>query len=119
MGDAPTREELIAAATVLHDEECRSCDRKYRMSCPNMAGAILRAGAAARAATAAKAAAPAPRFAVGDRVRITGSHPWSGHAGEISGPFESASAPDLRWTVALDDGWSSAAVSESEIRRVP
>ncbi len=52
MPDALTREELIAAATVLHDEECRSCDRKYRMSCPNMARAILRAGPVARAVAA-------------------------------------------------------------------
>lgn len=52
MGDAPGREELIAAATVLHDEECGSCDRKYRMSCPNMANAVLRAGPVARAVKA-------------------------------------------------------------------
>lgn len=52
MGDALTREELIAAATVLHDEECRSCDRKYRMSCPNMASAVLRARPVAKAVAA-------------------------------------------------------------------
>jgi hypothetical protein len=40
-----TRDELIAAATVIHDRECRPCDRKYRNSCPNFANAILRAGA--------------------------------------------------------------------------
>jgi hypothetical protein len=56
-------------------------------------------------------------FAVGDRVRIVGKHhPWQGHAGEISGPFESRSVPDLKWTVALDFG-TEAAVSESDIRR--
>jgi len=45
-----TRDELIAAATELHDQEGCSCDRRYLMSCPNMANAILRAGAAAKAA---------------------------------------------------------------------
>lgn len=109
MPDALTREELIAAATVLHDEECRSCDRKYRMSCPNMANAILRSGPAARVK-----AAP---FAVGDRVRIASKdHPWHGHTGTISGPFESKSAPELRWTVSLDAGCESA-VAGNEIRR--
>jgi hypothetical protein len=48
MSAALTREELIAAATELHDRECQSCDRKYRMSCPNMASAILRSGQVAR-----------------------------------------------------------------------
>jgi hypothetical protein len=60
------------------------------------------------------AAAP---FKVGDRVRIVGSHPWSGHAGEISAPFSSASVPDLQWTVSLDN-LCEAAVSEREIRHV-
>lgn len=59
----------------------------------------------------------APAFKPGDRVRITSrDHPWHGHTGTISGPFESKSAPDLRWTVAVD-GWADAAVSESDIRR--
>jgi hypothetical protein len=48
MGDAVTREELIAAAAELHDQEGCSCDRKYLMSCPRMASAILRAGSALR-----------------------------------------------------------------------
>lgn len=52
MADALTREELIAAATVLHDREGCSCDRKYLMSCPNMASAILRSGPVARAVAA-------------------------------------------------------------------
>lgn len=57
-------------------------------------------------------------FKPGDRVRIASrDHPWHGHAGVITGPFESASAPDLRWTVALDGNWADAAVSEGEIRR--
>jgi hypothetical protein len=55
-------------------------------------------------------------FAIGDRVRITGSHPWSGKSGEITGPFTSAAAPDLKWTVAVDGSWSGAAVAESDIR---
>jgi hypothetical protein len=38
-----TREELIEAAIPLHDDAC-GCDRKYRMSCPTMANAILQAG---------------------------------------------------------------------------
>ena len=46
MSAAVTREELIAAATALHDKEGCSCDRKYLMSCPNMANAILRSGPA-------------------------------------------------------------------------
>lgn len=49
-----TRDELIAAATELHDQECRSCDRKYRMSCPNMANAVTRAGEAMRAGAASR-----------------------------------------------------------------
>jgi hypothetical protein len=57
-------------------------------------------------------------FAVGDRVLITAkSHPWSGHTGEISEPFQSGSVPDLKWTVALDYG-TETAVAENEIRRV-
>ncbi len=48
-----TRDELIAAATELHDQEGCSCDRKYLMCCPKLANAILRSGAAARAANTA------------------------------------------------------------------
>lgn len=44
MSKGPTREELIEVATGLHDEGGCSCDRRYLMSCPNMANAILRAG---------------------------------------------------------------------------
>lgn len=56
-------------------------------------------------------------ISAGDRVLITASgHPWSGHSGTISGPFESPSAPDLKWTVALDYG-TEAAVAETDIRR--
>jgi hypothetical protein len=59
-------------------------------------------------------------FKTGDRVFITGPHhPWAGHAGEISGPFSAASAPDLRWTVSLDGAWGEAAVAESDIRVAP
>ena len=42
--DKPTREELIAVATHLHDESGCGCDPKYLMSCPNMANAVLQAG---------------------------------------------------------------------------
>ena len=38
-----TREQRIAAATELHDREGCTCDRRYLMSCPRMAAAILRA----------------------------------------------------------------------------
>lgn len=48
MSAAMTREQLIAAATELHDREGCSCDRKYLMSCPRMASAVLRSGPAAR-----------------------------------------------------------------------
>lgn len=59
-----------------------------------------------------------PGFRVGDRVRIASrDHPWHGSTGTISGPFESKSAPELKWTVSLDGGWSEAAVAENEIRR--
>ena len=57
-----------------------------------------------------------PGFAIGDRVRIVGAHPWRGHAGTITEPFESPSAPDLKWKVALDGGWCDAAVAERDIR---
>lgn len=40
----PAREELIEVATRLHDESGCGCDRRYLMSCPAMAGAILQAG---------------------------------------------------------------------------
>jgi hypothetical protein len=60
-----------------------------------------------------------PVTAVGDRVLITGrDHPWKGHTGTISGPFETDKDLDLKWVVALDDGWSTAAVAENDIRRV-
>jgi hypothetical protein len=58
----------------------------------------------------------APRFAVGDRVRIVGAHPWRGHMGTISEPFRSDSAPDLAWRVSLETSWGDAAVSERDIR---
>lgn len=44
MSTVTTREELIEVAAGLHDEGGCSCDRRYLMSCPNMANAILRAG---------------------------------------------------------------------------
>ena len=50
--------------TVLHDEEC-SCDRKYLMSCPNMAAAIPRSGPAAGGDGPAESA---PEF--GDRFTV-------------------------------------------------
>ena len=66
----------------------------------------------------ADAARPA-KFKAGDRVRITGKgHPHRGQSGTISAPFSSPGAPDLAWTVSLDN-WSEAAVSEQEIRRQP
>lgn len=58
----------------------------------------------------------APRFAVGDRVRIVGPHLWRGHTGTISGPFHSDSVPDLVWCVSLETSWGDAAVSERDIR---
>lgn len=39
-----TRQELINKATELHDADGCSCDRRYLMSCPRMANAILQAG---------------------------------------------------------------------------
>jgi hypothetical protein len=39
-----TREKLIEVAAGLHDEAGCSCDRRYLMSCPQMASAILQAG---------------------------------------------------------------------------
>ena len=47
----PSREALIAAAAEIHDGRC-GCDRKYRMSCPDMANAILEAGKRLREAAA-------------------------------------------------------------------
>lgn len=35
------RERIIAAATVIHDEQGCGCDRRYLMSCPRLAAAIL------------------------------------------------------------------------------
>jgi hypothetical protein len=61
MSAAMTREALIAAATVLHDEEGCSCDRKYLMSCHRMANAILRSGPAATASEAAPEAGDLPQ----------------------------------------------------------
>jgi hypothetical protein len=59
-------------------------------------------------------------FKPGDRVFITShDHPWARHAGEITGPFSAASAPDLKWTVSIDGAWGEAAVAESDIRKVP
>lgn len=58
-------------------------------------------------------------FAIGDRVRIISrDHPWYGSTGTISEPFESASAPDLKWSVSLEAVWGSAAVAERDIRKV-
>lgn len=36
-----TREEIIRAATVVHDSMGCQCDRKYLMSCRNMTVAIM------------------------------------------------------------------------------
>lgn len=55
-------------------------------------------------------------FALDDRVLIVGSHPWRGHTGTITEAFRSRSAPDLRWVVSLDDGWSTAAVADRHLR---
>lgn len=41
---APSREEILAVATHLHDESGCGCDPKYLMSCPHMAAAVLEAG---------------------------------------------------------------------------
>lgn len=35
-----TREQIIAAATKIHDDGGCQCDRKYLMSCPRMASAV-------------------------------------------------------------------------------
>lgn len=61
-------------------------------------------------------------WAVGDRVLIARGHPWGGHTGTITAPFESPSTPDLKWTVAIDGGPIDggpcrAAVAEADIRR--
>ena len=59
----------------------------------------------------------AAKFKLGDRVRIVASsHPWRGHTGTISEPFESASDPGLKWRVSLETSWGDAAVAEMEIR---
>ena len=56
-------------------------------------------------------------FKHGDRVLITAAgHPWKGHAGTITRPFDAPSAPELKWAVAIDGAWSEGAVAESEIR---
>jgi hypothetical protein len=39
-----SREELIRKATEIHDQKGCHCDRKYLMSCPNLANAILQLG---------------------------------------------------------------------------
>lgn len=51
--DKLTRQELIEVAASLHDEAGCSCDRRYLMSCPNMANAILQAGRVIRERRAA------------------------------------------------------------------
>jgi hypothetical protein len=43
-----TRDELVAAATEIHDREGCACDRRYLMSCTRLAAAVLRAGAEMR-----------------------------------------------------------------------
>lgn len=42
--DGGTREQILAAATEIHDREGCRCDRKYLMSCSRLAAAILRCG---------------------------------------------------------------------------
>jgi hypothetical protein len=39
----PNEDAIIAAATQIHDAQCR-CDPRYLMSCTKMAAAILRVG---------------------------------------------------------------------------
>lgn len=48
VSERPTREELIAVATHLHDDTGCQCDPKYLMSCQRMAAAILQAGQSIR-----------------------------------------------------------------------
>lgn len=36
-----TREQIIAQATAIHDEQRCGCDRRYLMSCQRLAAAIL------------------------------------------------------------------------------
>ena len=38
------RNKLLAEGIRIHDEQGCSCDRKYIMSCPNLAAAILSLG---------------------------------------------------------------------------
>lgn len=45
-----TRDQLVAAATAAHDEQGCGCDRRYLMSCPKFAAAILSLGKQAPAA---------------------------------------------------------------------
>jgi hypothetical protein len=35
------REEILNKAILIHDSQGCGCDRKYLMSCPNLAAAIL------------------------------------------------------------------------------
>lgn len=51
-----TRTLLVEAATAIHDEQGCSCDRRYLMSCPRLAAAIL--GLAASATSTAGRADP-------------------------------------------------------------
>lgn len=46
--DGLTRERLIEVGAGLHDETGCPCDRRYLMSCPGMASAILQAGTVIR-----------------------------------------------------------------------
>lgn len=45
-----TREELIEAATKVHDDQGCGCDRRYLMSCPRLAAAVLEVARRPRAA---------------------------------------------------------------------
>lgn len=57
------------------------------------------------------------RFKSGDHVKIVGVHPWRGHSGVISGPFEGSGPHGIDWIVELDDAPMSAGAAEKNLRR--
>lgn len=58
---------------------------------------------------------PPTKFSIGDRVIITGTHPWAGYAGKIVHEY---TAYDFDWKVSIDGSWTLAACSESELEKI-
>jgi hypothetical protein len=110
--DGVTREELIEAATHLHDETGCQCDPKYLMSCPNMANATLQAGRVIRARRASDAPEPQRSPEPRPLSRPCERHDFAGHP-------VGATCPECGHMIMAHVGTESCVVCRMEYQLSP